>query len=396
MRTRASKLGGHALFCDRSLPQECQFLTNKRLHKKLKNLEHTTSHKILVEFYTDTLELIKTETIKHRTPLPRHMIAKVKDDAPPSDRFGKAGYDAEKQMAFYLRRAFADKPDVFVFNDIKFKRNREAAQIDHLVLHPFGFYLVESKSVTGSISVNAQGEYSRHYGNKTTGMKSPVAQVKMQGQLLQQLLTDNRTQLLGKALLGMVQKSFHQDRFRFLVAISDHGQIKRQGSAPSELVKADAVTFNIENHLRFQTQFTGSKTALSFLKASNADIDQRIPPWTAEELTTLRDFITANDSSSPSPTLAITGKSTATTQPQVEHVDPIKRSQKVCKKCGETAIEIRYGKYGYYFKCLSCDGNTPVDSTCPGCNQKAKLRKSKKQFFWNCSCGFESLYFENP
>ena len=59
VRTRASKLGGHAVFCDRSLRQESRLLTNKRLHKKPRNIEHTTSHKILVEFYTDTLEVTK-------------------------------------------------------------------------------------------------------------------------------------------------------------------------------------------------------------------------------------------------------------------------------------------------------------------------------------------------
>ena len=107
------------------------------------------------------------------------MIVKEKLATPPTDKFGKAGYEAEKQMAFYLRRAFADQRDVFVFNDIKLQRNGETAQIDHLVLHPFGFYLVESKSVTGSITVNAQGEYTRQYGKKVSGMKSPVTQVKI-------------------------------------------------------------------------------------------------------------------------------------------------------------------------------------------------------------------------
>jgi len=242
-----------------------------------------------------------TTTAQNRIALSPQMIAKEKQSPPPTDKFGKAGYDAEKQMAFYLRRAFAERPDIFVFNDVKFKRNGESAQVDHLILHPFGFYLIESKSVTGSITVNAQGEYSRQYGKQTSGMMSPVAQVKMQGQLLKQLLFENRTLLLGKALLGMVQKTFHDDRFRYLVAISDKGVINRQGSTPPELVKADAVATEIEQHLEFLSRFTGKKAAVSFFTASEKDIDQALRPWNAQELAAIRNFLLVNDVSSPNP-----------------------------------------------------------------------------------------------
>ena len=57
------------------------------------------------------------------------MIVKDKEGPIPTDKMGRAGYDAEKQMAFYLRRAFAEASDIFVFNDIRFVRNGEAAQI---------------------------------------------------------------------------------------------------------------------------------------------------------------------------------------------------------------------------------------------------------------------------
>lgn len=325
------------------------------------------------------------------------MIVKEKLATPPTDKFGKAGYEAEKQMAFYLRRAFADQRDVFVFNDIKLQRNGETAQIDHLVLHPFGFYLVESKSVTGSITVNAQGEYTRQYGKKVSGMKSPVTQVKMQGYLLQQLLTENVASLLGKALLGMIQKSFHGDRFRYLVAISDNGVIQRHGSTPPELVKADAVTAEIEKYIGFQRQFTGPNTPASFLKASNEDIDQRLPPWKDQELSAIQQYLLTNDQSPKTQTAAPIAEMPATGEMVTEAPIPVNETaDKQCKTCGGTSLEIRYGKYGYYFKCLTCDGNMPVDFICPSCSKKSKLRKAKKQFFWNCSCGFDSKYFENP
>ncbi len=328
------------------------------------------------------------------------MIIKEKQSPSPTDRFGRAGYEAEKQMSFYLRRAFAERQDVFVFNDLKFKRNDETAQIDHLVLHSFGVFLIESKSVTGSISVNEQGEYARHFSNRTKGMKSPVTQVKMQGQLLQSLLTDNRNELLGKALLGMVQKGFHPERFRYLVAISDKGVIKRQASAPTELMKADAVVSAIHDFIKFQSRFIGTRTTVSFVTASNEDIDQRLPPWKKEEVTTICNFLLENDCSEKNalsaPIVSATESASRPMEQTSSRVEPSAKTQKACKACGESALEIKYGKYGYYFKCLTCDGNTPVDSSCPACKQKAKLRKAKKQFFWNCSCGFDRLYFANP
>ncbi|MCR9115470.1 MAG: NERD domain-containing protein, partial [bacterium] len=82
------------------------------------------------------------------------MIAKESNATQPTDKRQLAGFNAEKQMAFYLRRAFGESSDVFVFNDLRIVRNDEVAQIDHLVLHRYGFAIVESKSITGTVEVN--------------------------------------------------------------------------------------------------------------------------------------------------------------------------------------------------------------------------------------------------
>lgn len=50
------------------------------------------------------------------------MIAKDKTTPAPTDKYGRAGHDAEMQMAFYLRRAFAEAPDIYVFNDLRLER----------------------------------------------------------------------------------------------------------------------------------------------------------------------------------------------------------------------------------------------------------------------------------
>ena len=62
-----------------------------------------------------------------------------------------AGEKHEKNVAFYLRRAFKDAPQTFVFNDFKFTHNNETAQIDHLILYRFGFVLVVAIVISGKV-----------------------------------------------------------------------------------------------------------------------------------------------------------------------------------------------------------------------------------------------------
>lgn len=91
------------------------------------------------------------------------MILKETDEKELLNKFQEYGYNAEKQMAFYLKRAFQESNDIFVINDLRLVMNDDVAQIDHLIMHRFGFILIESKSVTSKISVNEHGEWIRHY-----------------------------------------------------------------------------------------------------------------------------------------------------------------------------------------------------------------------------------------
>lgn len=63
------------------------------------------------------------------------MIVKELDWFISQDRFAKAGREAEEQMSFYLRRAFADNQNIYVLNDLRLEYEDDAAQIDHLILH---------------------------------------------------------------------------------------------------------------------------------------------------------------------------------------------------------------------------------------------------------------------
>ena len=82
------------------------------------------------------------------------MIIKQPDKVISDDKFSKAGYEAEKQMAFYLHRAFADEEHIAVLNGIRLQKGNDVCQIDHLIIHEYGMVIVESKSVTSKVKIN--------------------------------------------------------------------------------------------------------------------------------------------------------------------------------------------------------------------------------------------------
>ncbi|MCX7177082.1 MAG: hypothetical protein NT159_24810 [Proteobacteria bacterium] len=68
----------------------------------------------------------------------------------------------------------------------------------------------------------------------------------------------------------------------------------------------------------------------------------------------------------------------------------------VCRSCGSANISVQYGKYGYYFKCAACDGNTPIKISCSVAGHKERIRKDGLNFYRECAdCKTSSLYFAN-
>jgi hypothetical protein len=165
------------------------------------------------------------------------MIVKELDPFTSQDKLQVAGRKAEEQMAHYLLRFFGKSVDVDVINYLRIEIGGEIAQIDHLVLHPYGVLIVESKSVSSGVEIKDDGQWIRWFNKQPSGMRSPVTQAKMQSLLLKELLET-----------AVKQKGFFdQVRFDVLVAISDTGTIKWPSSgALPEVCKADQVHERIQ------------------------------------------------------------------------------------------------------------------------------------------------------
>lgn len=338
------------------------------------------------------------------------MIAKEKTCPAPTDKLGRAGYDAEMQMAFYLRRAFADSTDVFVYNDLRLERNGEFAQIDHLAFHRFGFVIVESKSVVSQISVNVKGEFTRTFGGYTRGIPSPIRQAQLQADLLRKLLNDHKERLRRRVLFGLQQGEFGELRFRKLVAVSDHGIIARRDCDPPELCKAEQITDEIQRIIERHERAAGISGYLGSLFGSKEVAQEndknQLPAYTDEEMSSINTFLLERHSpvgsrqptvsSEPNfppltvPPLVVNARpSAATTTP----VSPIRLN---CRHCESFDVTALHGRFGYYLKCNSCQGNTPIDQHCDHCRAKARIQKSGPNFTRVCdACGTKKLIYEN-
>jgi hypothetical protein len=299
-----------------------------------------------------------------------------------------SGYEAECQMAFYLKRSFGESKDVFVLNDLRLERNVEVAQIDHLVLHKHGMVIVESKSICGEVRVNEHLEFVYVYPRKKVGMPSPIQQAKRQGELLRALLIDHKEGLRAKKVFGIVQGGFQHCPIQVLVGISDQSIISRPKQAIQELHKADQIADQIEQIIARHVQ--GSKLTTAFddgwgLYTLRKEELERVSAFLVERHTLLEAQQVEQE--------VQTASVEAVREPVVKKMAmPIY----LCTHCQSTSLEIRYGK-SYYFKCLDCDGNTGIKNVCSGCGKTKKTKKSGREFVTSCvDCDQSELFFVNP
>ncbi len=319
------------------------------------------------------------------------MILKEKLIVHQSNPMAKAGQEQEKNVSFYLRRAFKNDSQVFVFNDLKLSYDDEHAQIDHLILYPYGFVLIESKSITGEVSVNERGEWSRSYQGQWRGMPSPIKQVELQRDLLKNLINANVGMLLDKLFgINALQKGVSLRCWDCFCAVSSNAIIDRD-KAPSDiadqLVKSEFIADAVKAKMNLSTS---KPSALQLLKN-----DSR--PWFNEtELERLCEFLLERDENK-----SIEPPSTQFEEPQLvtENVEAVQTaaSEIQCKKCGEASkLTPAWGKYGYYVKCAVCETNTSMKTECPSCNdKKTKVSKAKDTYTLNChNCQHSKVIFE--
>ena len=319
-----------------------------------------------------------------------------------------AGAAAERQMAHYLHRAFSQNQDVHVHDGLRLEDQEQpehdgspgVCQIDHLVVHRWGMFIIESKSVTEEVVVQSDGsdgdEWSRVYRGKEMGIASPIQQAERQSKFLRTLLQRHRKELLGRMPVGLpnIDKlksrlgGFNSAPIQLIIAVSDGGRIQRSDGwkEPQEpfrvfVAKAD----NVPDKIRQELELHGSKQQGDYgtwtMKAQEAKgVYEFLAPRHVDPpgvRSTQLKQTTEDDSGRQAPTSRKAGRSTSRVKAAC------------CKYCGKRALTAMAGPYGYYWKCNVCTKNTAMPTVCSACGTEGKdngVRVRKKGMNYYCQC----------
>jgi hypothetical protein len=309
----------------------------------------------------------------------------------------RAGIKGEQESAYLIDFDFRDSEITSVIHDLRLELGGRVAQIDHLVIHrTHKFYVLETKSFSHGLKITDEGEFLRWNDWKKTyeGMASPIEQNRRHAEVLRYVL-----ERLG----------YSNPEIESFVLISPSARIDRSKLHPCpEVVKADQFT------TAFKSRFLASLNSVGGLiggvsKALFGDSAGVI----AEKLVRLHKPIAidyeakfgmrgvpagageiqrAQVVAAPqAPVQSVTGRaSTAETKSESVIDGP------TCKSCGSGRLSVEYGKFGYYFKCKACEGNTALKIGCDIPGHKEKIRKSKLTFYRECEqCGSSKIFHVN-
>ncbi len=343
------------------------------------------------------------------------------------DRRQRAGAAAEGQMAHYLNRGFSEDEEVLVLHGLRLEDRDQpeqngshgVCQIDHLVVHRRGLFIIESKSVTEEVRIRSDGsggdEWARVYRGKETGMASPIRQAQRQSDFLRALLQRHREELLGKhsfgsrtiakLATGTDQRGFKNAPIQLVVAVSDRGKIKRFGGwkEPGEpfrafVAKADLVCDKIAQEIKAHRKGASMARTRSDGEYGLWAMEDTEPEKVAEFLAALH---TDRPGGSPAPRKRAAPNRNRK-RPRSRAAGAGRSANPACKHCGSKDLTARSGQYGYYWKCGACDKNTAMPALCSACGAKkgrdngVRVRKDKKTYFRDCkACGkSESIWTE--
>lgn len=291
-------------------------------------------------------------------------------------RLSKAGLKAESDAAYLIDFDFKDTKNYAVIHDLRLELNGRVAQIDHLIINrTLDVFVLETKSFHSGLKINEKGEFLRWNDYKKTfeGMSSPIEQnqrhIKVLAAAFEQIELPRR---LGFRLVPKLTS---------VILISPNARIDRPHIFDtSSVIKADSLKrYIMDTYDDPIVDMVKSpvKTSVNTLSS----VVRIVAPNTIEDL--------ANKLVALHKPLEIDYKAKFGIQdcPKLQHV---------CRQCNSTEMSVLYGKYGYYFKCHTCDANTAIKPKCSKEKCVARIRKEGEKFFHECvECQSSKLYFTN-
>lgn len=310
--------------------------------------------------------------------------------------------------------AFGDNPDLLILNDLRVEfEDGITAQMDHLVIHQHGIIIIESKSVAGKLQVQDDGQWVRWYSqgagkDRSIGMPNPIKQARLQGQTLKRVLltsasNDNTRKALeafptdvlvtfstsnGGIFLAKDKQLYPEvcpadaiDDYVNKIIVDNAKNAKAQAFSLSEINRAKLAEHLVKIHKPYQTSTAVAEKLYSKTVVVNAPVKVK------QKIT---EYIVAEK---PVPASMIGSVSAAILS---KLASPQNKFKHICRKCESEKLEASSGKFGYYFKCLDCNENTTIKTSCQNCKNLFKIRKDKKQFFAECStCKTSEIFHIN-
>lgn len=146
----------------------------------------------------------------------------------------KPGIAGERDAAHYLDLSISHGQNHAVLHDLRLEADGLVAQIDHLIFNRFlMFFLLETKTYSGSLHINEHGEFTVEYANERRyGIPSPLEQSRRHETVLRKILEQ----------LGIVGRVGTKPSFVHVVMVHPKAVIERPPADKfdtSMVIKAD-------------------------------------------------------------------------------------------------------------------------------------------------------------
>ena len=240
--------------------------------------------------------------------------------------------------------------------------------------------------LTGGIKINEQGEFLRwnNYQKTFEGMPSPITQNEHHKTVLNDFFKQSEMpKRLGMKLIPKAE---------CFVLVSNNARIDRPKQFDtSRVIKSDALRNTMTSVINTMNTKDTLFAAGRVVSRETLEKIGRILKYSHKSITInyLAKFGLSELPSKEEP-------QPKAVKEEVASYHQSEKKQHICSKCDSADVSVLSGRYGYYFKCSSCQGNTAIKLSCVDKACKPKIRKSGSQFFEKCeNCGTEKLFFEN-
>ena len=288
-------------------------------------------------------------------------------------RMLSAGAKGEEEAAYLINFDYSASDRMAVIHDLRIEVGGRVAQIDHLLIHrTLNVFVLESKHFHTGVKISDDGEFLmwNQYRRTYEGMASPLEQNERHIEVLKDAFgIINMPTRVGMRLSPV---------FHSYVLVSQNARIKRPKEFDtSKIIKADMLSTTIESQFDRAGFFDVLGSASRMVsKETLQDIAGQL---IALHKPTPLDFAAK---------YKVAGNQTDVQANLIRHQ---------CRNCGSEDLSVQYGRYGYYFKCAACEGNTPIKIGCGQVGHKERIRKQGLNFYRECAdCGTSSLYYVNP